>query len=288
MAEVSDFKDYRDFIKLRFEELKNSNPKFSFQKVASRIATTKSYLKLVIDKKRHMSLNKLLPLAKYFKLSAFETQYMIFLFLIATTKNTEAKEFFKSILASYLSFFRSKNLAYNLKDVPDFKSVSHKWIQMAILELSSNREFKANADWLHKKLGGDAILLLKEAEDSLEFLIKNKLLVKSKDGFKRRSRNFLSDPSPFDIDDFQRMALSGLKRSELAVLQKGKSSLHRPNRHHNYCLSLSHEEVDEVMKLSEEFRDKFLKIAKNSKAHERVIFIQSHAFAISFDDKQND
>jgi uncharacterized protein (TIGR02147 family) len=284
MSEVSDFKDYRDFIKFRFEDLKKSDPNLSYQKVANRIGSTKSYLKLVIDKKRHMSLDKLLPLAKYFRLSTFETQFVIFLLLVATSKDPEVKEFFKSILASYQCFSRSKQTEFNLNKISDTKFASHEWIQMAILELSSRPDFSAKAEWIHKKLGGNPILSLNQAQEAMDLLIAKRLLLKQNDGMKSRKRDYLWDASPFDLDDFQRMFLSGLKRAEIAILQKGKSSLHRPNRHHSYCLTLSHEEVDKVMKLSEEFRDKFLEIAKNSKSHDRAIFVQCHAFAISVDE----
>lgn len=281
MSDISGFEDYRDFIQFQFQTLKKSKPKFSYQNVANDLGTTKSYLKLVIDKKRHISLDKLIGLADYFKLSSFETQYLIFSFLAATSKETEIKEFFKSILSSYLALSRSPNLPNINLDSPAYNSINHNWIRMAILNLSQRPDFTLDTNWIHMKLGGDPILTLEDIKDTLQFLLDKKFLIQTENGYKATTQDFTANPAPYDLDDFKKSILSGLKRTQIAIEHKGKSSLHRPNRHFNFGLTLSHEEVDEVMKLTNEFHDKLLQISRNSKSHDRVVFVSSHAFAIS-------
>lgn len=280
-VKISNANDYRDFIKSRFDSLREANKKFSYQQAANSLGTTKSYLKLVIDKKRHMSLDKVIPLSTYFKLSPFETQCFIFLFLKNTAKNAAIKEFFSSVLASYLVIGRSDRPFPKLDDMPEYKSATHCWIQMAILELSKVKGFEANPKWIQDHLGGAKVLSLEDSQRSLDILIEKNLLIKTEDAYKSKFDMRPSSPTPLDIADFKALMLTGLKRTEIAINQKGESSLHRPNRHHTYCLQLSHDEAAEVMKLSDEFAGKVLQIAENSKNAERLMFLSSHMFAIS-------
>jgi len=79
------FKDYRDYLKQIFQIKKNKNPHFSFQSFATKVGFTKSYLKMVIDKKRHVSVDKFLVVADYFKLSDDIKQYIVVQILSATS-----------------------------------------------------------------------------------------------------------------------------------------------------------------------------------------------------------
>jgi uncharacterized protein (TIGR02147 family) len=96
--EILDFEDYRDFIKQRLEKMRAENSFFSFQYCAKKMKTSKSYLKLVIGKKRHITLTKITALSELLKLTPEEQPYFVFLFLRDIAKDQVLREYFNTIL----------------------------------------------------------------------------------------------------------------------------------------------------------------------------------------------
>lgn len=134
MKPIVKYKDYRDFILDKVQENKKKTNIFSFQMMASKLGTTKSYLKLVIDKKRQISLEKVVPTCKLFKLSDFERQYFIFLYLKNTVQDQGVKIFFEHILKSYEAYEREPPRHESnsvLKE--DINSIFRNWVSMAIM-----------------------------------------------------------------------------------------------------------------------------------------------------------
>ena len=96
--------DYRDFVEYFFLRQKSQNRNLSYQNTATKMGTSKSYLKLVIDKKRHMSIEKVGKFCDVFKLSDQERQIFLFLFLRDTCSDKLIKEIFKTTLYSFVKF----------------------------------------------------------------------------------------------------------------------------------------------------------------------------------------
>lgn len=281
MPEIQTYSDYRDFILACITEQKLNKTNFSYQHVANRLGTTKSYLKLVVDKKRQMSLNKVIPLCEYFKLSDFERQYFIFLYMKNTVKNAEIREFFNSILHSYLAFNRIKShIQPSISQKASQTYVFRNWIVMAILSLARFGNYRHEAEWIQSKLGGPDIISLDEIKLAMAQVEKEKSIVSTAKGWARSEEVFVSPVNPSDIEDNQRFKI-GLGRAATAIDWKGKSGLHRPNRFQMYAIDLAEPEVKELINLCDEFEEKIVALAKKTKNPQKVMFISNNVFSIS-------
>ncbi|UYL08568.1 hypothetical protein B9G69_016105 [Bdellovibrio sp. SKB1291214] len=77
---IGSYPDYRDFLKEKFVAEKTKKYSFSLQYCADRLQVSKTFVKLVFDKKRHFSMDTLPRLWDLFKLSDKERLHLTFLF----------------------------------------------------------------------------------------------------------------------------------------------------------------------------------------------------------------
>jgi uncharacterized protein (TIGR02147 family) len=95
---VEEYDDYRILLNDLFLREKKINPHFSYEYCAKRIGGTKSYLKLIFQKKNHTSISKLPKISKLFKLNAEELEYLLFLYLKNSSSEEELNKYFDKIL----------------------------------------------------------------------------------------------------------------------------------------------------------------------------------------------
>ncbi len=281
MQKPQNFDDYRDFIQFRFNELKKTKKYFSYQVAATDLKTTRSYLKLVGDKKRHISIEKVEALSRYFNLNDEEKQYFLFLFLKNTAKGPELKEFFATVLGSYVAYQRFPNTEAKLtENFTNQNSHFGNWVNLAILGLATFPGYQHEVVWIQKKLGGKNMASTETIKKSLAELEKDGSMIKTKKGWALQVADFIAPTKPFDIQSNQIYRV-GLARADLALAEFGKSPLHRPSRHHMYCLELSNADGAELMKMYDDFQERLIEFLKKAKNPERLFFISNNAFAIS-------
>ncbi len=273
--EIIKFSDYRDFLKLKVDEKKQFT-KFSYQSFANKLGVTKSYLKLVVDKQRHISIEKAFPISRFFQLNAFESQYFYFMVLKSSLHNTTDSEFFDSILKSYSAFRRCD---YNITPELENTEYFYNWVHMAILGLVGLKDCSFELEWIHKKLGGELVVSMDEIQRSVNFLLDNSFL-------KRNSRNekrvIISNVPAWDSLDYSRFH-TGLIRTHKALDLKGKTSLHRPNRHHMFVMAISRENTKKLIAIYDEFEKKIIEIINEDQCPEEVMMLSNNVFKISSD-----
>jgi uncharacterized protein (TIGR02147 family) len=108
--EITQFDDYRDYLKSLFAKNRELNSKFSFQYCARRMGTSRGYLQQIIEKRRHLGLDNVPAVSRLFKLDSFEKEYLTFLVLYGQTKDLEIRVRFASILKG----LRSARFAWEL------------------------------------------------------------------------------------------------------------------------------------------------------------------------------
>ena len=68
--DVADFGDYRSFLATKFGQLKSKKPRsVSFESMARKVKSSKTFVRLVLTKKRHISLHRVTAFAKAFEIS---------------------------------------------------------------------------------------------------------------------------------------------------------------------------------------------------------------------------
>lgn len=149
MPLIYDYTDYRCFLKDRFNELKEKNPRFSYR-VFNRLAGSKSsgFLKLVMDGKRNLADDGIRMIAKGFRLPEEETKYFSILVRFNQAQTHEEKDHFLQELAKNKKFIRAKPLS-----VAQYRLFSQ-WYCVAIIELLrlGDRGEVKNAQWLQARL----------------------------------------------------------------------------------------------------------------------------------------
>ena len=88
-----------------FYFLKENYEDVTFQSFANHAGTAKSYLKLVIEKERHVSLDKISVVSSFFKFSDFEKQCFTYLVIKNTCKDPEIETHFDILFQIYFRFF---------------------------------------------------------------------------------------------------------------------------------------------------------------------------------------
>jgi uncharacterized protein (TIGR02147 family) len=95
---IGQFPDYRDFLKEKFLFEKSKKYAFSLQFCADKLNVSKTFVKLVLDKKRHFSIDTIPSLWELFKLDPKERLYFTFLFCKTISHNELLKGHFDLIL----------------------------------------------------------------------------------------------------------------------------------------------------------------------------------------------
>jgi len=101
--DICRFHDYRELLAHLVLEKKRTQKNFSYQSFANKFGTSKSYLKLVVDKKRHIHMDKISSLCDFFGFNSFEREFFLFLFLKNVSEDPWVRDFFTSIQLSYVA-----------------------------------------------------------------------------------------------------------------------------------------------------------------------------------------
>ncbi|MBO9667552.1 MAG: hypothetical protein J7501_12155 [Bdellovibrio sp.] len=97
---IGSYPDYRDFLKEKFVQEKAKKYTFSLQFCADKLDVSKTFVKLVLDKKRHFSLDTLPLLWDLFKLTEKERMYFTFLFCRTICRNELLKHQFDFVMTN--------------------------------------------------------------------------------------------------------------------------------------------------------------------------------------------
>ncbi|MBO9667942.1 MAG: TIGR02147 family protein [Bdellovibrio sp.] len=101
--QVHTYSDYRRFLLDMYKFRKEGNVGFSFEFISSKIGTSRSYLKNIMDGRRHLSIDKISAVGKAFKLDKSEMDYFSVLVLKDICEEPLLKDLLKEILRSFAS-----------------------------------------------------------------------------------------------------------------------------------------------------------------------------------------
>lgn len=282
ISNLTAYNDYRDWLKDEFALVKERNKKISFQYIATKTKTTKSYFKLVIEKKRHISADKLWVFCDFFQFTDFQKQKFVFLYLKNTVKNKKLNDFFSGVLSGYGLEYDDPSTLRKLTTPDSFKHEEHlfettEWVALAIMELMRHPDYRHEAVWFHEKLGGSAVLSLERVEKSLASIEKYGLIKKVNDQWQvHRTEQFQTTP-PYSANPFLKF-ISGLERAQIAMQSHGKSNIHNPSRYHFSCHNIGRDDIDKILELYDEFEKKLWQISSSSTTPEMLLFITNNVF----------
>ena len=260
---IWNYADYRDYLKDLFDTRKKQNSRFSFQFCALKLNTSRSYLKLIFDKSRHINASKLGPISLLFKLNPFEKQVLVFLFLKTVADDQWVGEYCDKVLKSMGSRYKDQKFS-QLEFDKDESILNQECLHLLIDALADLPEYKQSVDWIYTALLGKWTKRnIREVLNEFDVINKKKSVI-------------IDRPACGDIESFKNYK-SGLKLSAKAMDDPFE---YRPCQFDMMALALSDEQADILMEKMIELRNLAYEFASEKKG-QQVYFISNNFFTMS-------
>lgn len=273
---ITEFHDYRLFLKALFLWKKSGNKGFSYEYCAKRIRLSKSYLKQVFGREIHVRIDRISAMASLFRMSAFERQYFAVLLIENQVREPQMKRYFKEILQR----LRANEEIAGLKD---FRAKSNAgeaqmagWLAPTIGALTRLQDFRPDARWIQNILSGDTPL--PTIEETLQAMLERKVI--AHDGKSYREKNFRYSPDPFEAEGYRRF-LSGVLKAEEVL--SGNLEGHRPATFSHGAYAVDEGGAKKIMDSYYRFLEELVRIAESTEAPNRVMFLSGNLFHVTKD-----
>lgn len=274
--EPANFHDYRDFLKHRFESIKESNKRFSLLACSQRSKISKALLQFLFLKKRHISLDKFPALAKTLKLSADEEYFVYLLICKNSNSNPVIKNHFEQILSRIRHSYVQVEAASPPLSNRSEKSLYQNYLLMVLQTLVRLEEFQEDPQWILENLN---IKNLDEetVKTALETLEKNDYLYRDENKKLKPHPTTLWRPDPFDPDGhgvYRRAAES------VAELLK-HPDIYRPSVYMAMSLAMDEKNLLAAEKYMIEVHHHLNALAKASTNPTSVVYIGNFLLALA-------
>ena len=165
---VVDYSDYRLFLRDFYNFKKSQNLHFSFRKFSA-LAEIKSsnYLMLVMNGQRNLLPDTAKTVARAMRLSKSETDYFLTLVQMEKVVSTEERERLSRLKTIAQKRILEKDLS------PSKAKYLSVWYFPVVRELAFLKDFKPNANWISRRLGG--LISADQAEEAIRILTQLKL-----------------------------------------------------------------------------------------------------------------
>lgn len=257
--EPANYKDYRDFLKTRFENLKSQNSNFSLNFCARKSEISKSLLQFIFKKKRHLSLDRMPKLAKTLKLSSEEEYFVYLLICKNSSQNPEIQTHFENILNRVRHESVKVSIKEPIKSIKNEKELYLDTLLMVLQTLTKLKTFKEDPEWILQNLKLPD-LTEQKIKLALEILEKNEFIFRGPDGKLKSMSISLWRPDPYDPSG--QMVFT--KGAECVANLMKKPEIYRPAVYMSMCLAYDEKGLAEVEKIMIELHHRLLDIAKNS------------------------
>lgn len=282
MKELSEYDDYRDYFNDIFSAKKSKNKAFSYQYCALKLQVSRSYLKLIFTKARHISLEKLSEVSDFFELNLFHRQWITHLFLYNTCSDPEMKKYFRMVVDSYLSNqIRERENVDNFLQTKSQNSIFTNWLMMVISNLVDVVDFQWDADWIYQKIVKLEKVEKSDVKAAMKMLLDLKIIELSSSGSAiRKLSDKANHVAPWDLEEFSRFKLGQVKSIQ-AVEALIKGDMPSPGRFQLASFHINEEDIIKICKLYDELEIKIREISLASKKPTRVLMSSNNLFSLT-------
>ncbi len=174
-SNIYNFTDYRDFLKDRYRQLKDTDPLFSFRYFSKQAGFgSPNYLKLVMDGKRNLSAEAIGKFAKGIRLDNHESEYFRYMVEFNQCENVHKRKVYEAKLVYLRELFKVKTL------IPELYDYYHEWYHAAIREIVKKGAIKNDAAAIAQSLVPNITEV--EAKESVALLTTLKFVSVSNEG----------------------------------------------------------------------------------------------------------
>ena len=268
MKEIVEYTDYRKFIQDYYDERKRSSA-FTWREFARDAGFSSAvYLKYVCEGKKNLSVNAAGSVANAMGLAGFEQTYFVLMVSYAHAKNDEAK---RSAFEERCALAQAHKVHVLGKDEFDyFKS----WKNPVLRELAPHMP---GARPLEMARTCRPVITAAEVSDTLDLLVKMKLLKKDKNGNYHQTEKSVAigtaEAVPVAARDLQRqMGEFAIKALDLPLSEREMSGM---------VLGLTQRSYDRIRKELEDCRRRITAIATEENETEYVYRLNMQLFPMS-------
>lgn len=258
-----EYDDYRRLLSDKFKILKATQKKMSLEMIAKKIGISRSFLKMIMDKQRHISIDKLASVAKAFKMDRHEKNYFIFLACKALVKDSDTEDFFGNILRVLRAQEGAAFPTFEEEAVNDVVFADS--LNMVLGSLKRFSSFQDNPKWMSQQLCDKGISIQKigSARQALKEVDTKGDFVQGKSG-------------PGD-HSFQKGKV-GLKMAASAL---ETPEVFRPIQFYMCSLAFDLERERQAFQLFLDLRDKLKELSAQSVDPTSVLFISNNMFCVA-------
>jgi uncharacterized protein (TIGR02147 family) len=265
--EPANFSDYRDFLKHRFENLKEKNKNFSLQNCAQKSKISKSLLQFLFNKKRHISLDKIPGLAKTLKLTNDEEYFVYLLVCKNASQNPAIKTHFESILARIRHEHVQTSVAEPVRADANSKSLYQDSLFMNLQTLTKLDGFDEDPNWILENL-------------QIKNLTKEKITATLKEledlGFLFRDENQKLKAKPAGLwrpDPYDPTGMKVYQKAAASIAELLENPGYRPSVYMAMSLGMDEENLLKAEKYMIEVHHHLSNLAKESKSKTSLVYI---------------
>ncbi|WP_374073665.1 TIGR02147 family protein [Bdellovibrio bacteriovorus] len=263
MASIYEYDEYREYLRDKFTYLKSTYKKMSLEFLAKKIGISKSFLKMVLDGERHLSMDKLVSVVKAFEMSRDEKSFFIFL----ACKNMVDDKDMNSFFGNLLKILSTHKGAYfpTPEEIKVDRTVYASSLSMIIQTMRQLDGYQEDAVWIKKHLK-DQKISLKEIQEVLANLKQNEVTNSRPQG--------VLYPT---YDGFMRTRV-GLK---LASEVCAAPLTYRPLKSFMVTYTLDNESHDKAFEIFTEMHDKLEALEQRCKKPTMVLFASNNMFTVA-------
>lgn len=175
-SNIYNFGDYREFLKDRYKQLKETDPVFSFRNFSKQAGFgSPNYLKLVMDGKRNLSADAIGKFAKGLRLDSHESEFFKYMVECNQCDSTAKQKVYEAKLMYLRELFKVKSL------IPELYDYYHEWYHSAIRETVKKGKVKNDPAAIAKSLVPN--INEEEAKKSIELLTTLKFVEVNAEGW---------------------------------------------------------------------------------------------------------
>lgn len=175
MRPIYMYNDYRQFLKDRYAELKQTQASFSYRYFSKKAGfASPNFLKLVMDGQRNLSADGAHKFAQALKLGVKESRF--FEILVQYNQSSEGAQ--KQSCYEQMLAFGDYRKAHHLVGA-QYAYLKH-WYYPAIVELAQLKKFKEDPQWIATELGGN--VSVRDVREAIQVVESIGLLQRNDDG----------------------------------------------------------------------------------------------------------
>ena len=274
---IFEYNDYRLYLSDYYAHKKSNNPNYSHRVFAKQAGiSSPSYLLMIINGARNLSLKTIPKFVDALKLSQKEAKFFEMMVLFSQTEDLEMKsKYFAEIISIKSTLAKVHNLE---KEKFDFLS---KWYVVAIYVLIDTRNFKASPSWIAKRLGNR--ITSAQASEALQTLLRLDMIqADAEKGYKQKNSGALSV-----WDETRSMAVYEYHQSMNRLASDALRHNHPSTREVNSAtISIPKEKLSEIQDKIRAFRKEINQIASAYTNPDDVYQMNIQLFALTTGDVQ--